>query len=115
MKFQMYVQAVLLPVLVAGLAQAQVPTDKPVPTEAAKLDFSTVDKDANGRLSKQETLAVAELEGAFDALDTDHDGSVSPAEFSHWNRAGRTAPVPRDPSTAPGGSAGAQHMPAPAS
>ena len=113
MKLNTYARTLLLSVLVAGLAQAQVPADKP-PAEAAKLDFATVDKDANGRLSKQETVAVAELEGAFDALDTDHDGSVSPAEFSHWNRAGRTAPLPRDPATAPGGSAGAQHMPAPA-
>jgi len=114
MKFNAYTRALLLPVLVAGIAEAQVPADKPL-AETAKLDFAAVDKDANGHLSKQEALAVAELEGAFDALDTDHDGSVSPAEFAHWNRAGRTTPLPRDPSTAPGGSAGAQHMPAPAS
>ena len=98
-----------------GISQAQVVPDKAAPAtaDAPRIDFATVDKDANGKLSKQEVAVLAELEGVFDTLDTDHDGSVSAVEYSHWSRAGRTAPVPRDPATAPGGSAGAQHMPTP--
>ena len=98
-----------------GIVQAQAPAAKaaPAPSDATKIDFATLDKDANGKLSKPEVAVVAELEGVFDSLDTDHDGSVTAVEFSHWSRAGRTAPLPRDPATAPGGSAGAQHMPTP--
>jgi len=98
---------------VALASQAQTPAQTASPSEAPKIDFSTVDKDANGKLSKEETLPIAELEGAFDKLDTDHDGSVSPAEFARWRRAGKAAPLPHDPTTAPSGSAGAQHMPSP--
>jgi hypothetical protein len=97
----------------AVAAHAQAPAQSASPSEAPKIDFSTVDKDANGKLSKEETLPIAELEGAFDKLDTDHDGSVSPAEFARWNRAGKATPLPHDPATAPSGSAGAQHMPSP--
>lgn len=95
----------------AGLLQAQTPAA--LPNDGPKIDFSTVDKDANGKLSKEEALPIAELEGAFDKLDTDHDGSVSPVEFARWNRAGKATPLPHDPTTAPSGSAGAQHMPSP--
>jgi len=103
----------LLLVFAAGTAGAQAPAAKPAPVGGAKVDFAAVDKDANGRLSKQEALAVADLDGVFASLDTDHDGSVSPVEFSHWSRAGKANLPPRDPATAPGGSAGAQHMPPP--
>jgi hypothetical protein len=94
-------------------AQAQTPAEKAALPDGPKIDFSTVDKDANGKLSKEETLPIAELEGAFDKLDTDHDGSVSPVEFARWSRAGNATPLPHDPTTAPSGSAGAQHMPNP--
>ncbi|HXC60898.1 MAG TPA: EF-hand domain-containing protein [Steroidobacteraceae bacterium] len=97
----------------ATAIQAQAPAEKAALPDGPKIDFSTVDKDANGKLSKEETLPIAELEGAFDKLDTDHDGSVSPAEFARWSRAGKASPVSHDPTTAPSGSAGAQHMPSP--
>ena len=52
------------------------------------------------------------LAGATVYLDLNHDGFLSPAEFQAWPRALKTkdAALP-DPSTAPSGSAGAQHMP----
>lgn len=100
--------------LICGLVQAQTPAEKATPAQtAAKIDFSTLDKDVDGKLSKEEALAVVELDANFDRLDTDRDGSVSPTEFSHWNRAGKSMPLPHDPATAPSGSAGAQHMPSP--
>jgi len=91
--------------------QAQTPAGKATSPEVLKIDFATLDKDANGKLSKQEVQPVADLEGVFDSLDTDHNGSITSAEFSRWSRAGKTTPTPRDPATAPSGSAGAQHMP----
>ena len=92
--------------LVFAVANAAAP-------ESSKLDFEKVDKDANGLLSKEETLSVAELEAEFATLDADHDGFLSASEFSKWNRAGKVTPPPRDPTTVPGGSAGGQHMPKP--
>jgi len=112
MKTQLY--TTLLTALAAtSLVHAQTPTDKANPVNAPKIDFSTLDKDANGKLSKEEALPVIELDATFDRLDTDRDGSVSPTEFSHWDRAGKAIPLPHDPTTAPSGSAGAQHMPSP--
>jgi EF hand len=94
-------------------AKNQVPAQSTAPAEVVKIDFAALDKDANGRISKKEVEPVPDLEGVFDKLDTDHNGSLSSAEFAHWNRAGKATPVPRDPTTAPTGSAGAQHMSAP--
>ncbi len=112
MNKRVLVVALLFAVGFAGVTGAQAPVQesKTVTPEMPKLDFSKVDKDANGRLSKEEARAVAELEAAFAVLDTDHDGSLTPAEFSHWSRAGKAEMAPRDPATAPSGSAGAQHM-----
>jgi hypothetical protein len=103
----------ILIVLTTGLAQAQTPAPRTGPTDPPKIDFSTLDKDTNGKLSKEEALTVIELDAGFDRLDTDRDGALSPTEFSHWNRAGKAVPLPHDPTTAPSGSAGAQHMPNP--
>lgn len=92
---------------------AQAPAQNAAPAEVVKIDFATLDKDASGGVSKKEAEPVPDLEGEFDQLDSDHNGSLSSAEFAHWNRAGKATPVPRDPTTAPSGSAGAQHMPPP--
>lgn len=113
MKTPVY-KTVLATLVACGLAHAQAPAEKPAPAQPGpSIDFSTLDKDANGKLSKEEALTVVELDASFDRLDTDRDGSVSPAEFSRWSRAGKANPLPHDPTTAPSGSAGAQHMPSP--
>ncbi|MET0280321.1 MAG: hypothetical protein ABW278_04240 [Steroidobacteraceae bacterium] len=107
--------ALFVVLAMAGAGHAQTPAVKPKPAPAApKIDFVTLDKDANGGLSKEETKVIAELNRQFEQLDADHDELVSPAEFARWNRAGKItgAPAP-DPATAPSGSAGAQHMPNP--
>lgn len=95
----------------AGVVHAQSP--KPVPPEDSKVDFVMVDTDANGSLSKEEARIIADLAAAFERLDADHDKSLSKLEFAQWHRAGKVAGVPRDPATAPSGSAGSQHMPRP--
>lgn len=102
-----------LMILAGGPAQAQTPAPKTGSADAPRIDFSTLDKDANGKLSKEEALTVIELDASFDRLDSDRDGSLSPVEFGHWSRAGKAVPLPHDPTTAPSGSAGAQHMPSP--
>jgi EF hand len=93
----------------AGAAIAQSPP--PPATDMAKIDFSALDKDVNSYLTKDEAMVIAELESVFDTLDSDHDGKISSAEFTRWSRAGKSTALPRDPSTAPSGSAGSQHMP----
>ncbi len=104
----------LLALAIAGTVQAQAPTPsrKPPPTDTTKIDFIVVDKDANGSLSREEAKAVADLDSSFAQLDSDHDEVVTPAEFTKWKRAGKIVGAkPIDPTTAPSGSAGAQHMP----
>jgi Ca2+-binding EF-hand superfamily protein len=100
--------AILLMVIGAcelAFAQDTRPELKPVA-------FATLDTNKDGKISRQEALAAPDLYDAFDKLDVNHDGFLSPAEFQAWPRALKPKdPVVRDPSTAPGGSAGAQHMP----
>lgn len=110
MKNSAFIVSAMLALLPAFPAPAQAPLPKPA-ADANRIDFSALDKDMNAYLTKDEVMATADLEGVYETLDTDHDGRISPTEFSRWSRAGKSAPVPHDPSTAPTGSAGAQHMP----
>ena len=83
-----------------------------VRTELKPIAFSTLDKNKDGKVSLVEARADPGLYAAFSMLDVNHDGFLTPAEFAAWPRALKTS-VTRDPATAPGGSAGAQHMPQP--
>ncbi|MDQ2640242.1 MAG: hypothetical protein M3Y79_06655 [Pseudomonadota bacterium] len=100
-----------VPLLALAAAALAIADEEPTATEAVKIDFVTVDKDSNGSLSKEEVKAVTDLTGQFDTLDADHDRGLSRAEFQRWHRANTSTAEPRDPTTVPGGSAGAQHMP----
>lgn len=124
MKINTFAVSLLLAVGFAGASHADSPTDaqkpatadvpKPAAADAPKIDFVTVDEDANGSLSKSEVLAVAALHAVFAQLDANRDEALSPEEFSRWSQAGETSVAkPVDPATAPSGSAGAQHMPDP--
>ena len=93
---------VLLCASVAVRAQA----DKP---ELRPIDFNKLDTNHDGKLSQQEARADPDLYMEFNALDVSHDGYLSLQEFEAWPRA-KKAKAP-NPATAPGGSAGAQHMP----
>lgn len=98
----------------AGMVHAQTPAvpQEPAPADAPKVDFADVDKDRDGNLTREETLPTADLHASFDLLDVDRNRLLSPTEFAQWNRAGNPLPkIPEDPATAPGGSAGAQHVP----
>ncbi len=81
-------------------------------SELRPVAFATLDTNHDGKISRDEALAAPDLSDAFDKLDLNHDGFLSPAEFQAWPRAMKSKDAtPLDPSTAPGGSAGAQHMP----
>ena len=96
-----------------GIALALAASGQAVAETPNALDFRTVDKNHDGRISVAEARADPELLGKFDALDLNHDGFLTPAEFSRWSRAGKVeGAAPADPSTGPSGSSGAQHMPA---
>src|SRR5689334_16869795 len=43
-------------------------------------EFAKIDKDQNGKISKKEAASNKELAKRFNELDTDHDGSLEPAE-----------------------------------
>ncbi len=103
----------LLLLVVAGATSAQAPAGTAVSpvADGPKIDFSVVDKNSDGRLSKDEAKLVPDLPSAFEMLDSDRDEFISPTEFSRWSRAGKVEPPRSDPATAPGGSAGSQHMP----
>ena len=104
----------LIPLCIAATALAQEPAavQEPVDADTPKVDFSEVDVNRDGSINKQEALQTADLQASFDLLDANRDEALSPSEFARWSRAGKVAPkIPEDPSTAPGGSAGAQHMP----
>ncbi len=80
--------------------------------ELKRIAFSTLDTNKDGKLSLTEARADPDLYMAFEMLDRNHDGYLTPLEFQAWPRALKTKDsAPRDPATAPSGSAGAQHMP----
>ncbi|HTV80511.1 MAG TPA: EF-hand domain-containing protein [Steroidobacteraceae bacterium] len=85
-------------------------------SELKPIAFATLDSNKDGKLSRIEARADPGLYAAFDMLDLNHDGFLSPEEFQAWPRALKTkgTEIP-NPATAPGGSAGAQHMPGPQS
>jgi hypothetical protein len=100
----MHLGPYMLALTAAGSICAQAP--------AMPKDFSTLSKNKDGRVSSVEAEARAELHDIFDGLDKNHDGFLTGAEFSAWSGAGNTNDaVPVDPTTGPGGSSGAQHMP----
>lgn len=101
-------------VAVPGIGRGQVAAGDATtgPTIAPKVDFTSVDKNADGRLVRDETLGIRDLYEQFAKLDADGDACLSPREFLQWSRAGKSAgEKPLQPETVPRGSAGSQHMP----
>lgn len=98
--------SVVLSCTMCGALSAQ-PASKP---ELQPVSFDSLDRNHDGKLSRAEARADPGLSMAFDMLDVNHDGYLSTAEFQAWPRAGKTETS--DPGTAPGGSGGAQHLPA---
>jgi hypothetical protein len=106
--------SLVLTLTVAGTVCAQVPpkTAKPLKPTAQGVEFRTLDKNGDGRISSAESKANVDLRANFDTLDKNHDGYLTPIEFAAWTEAANAnAVAPVDPSTGPSGSSGAQHMP----
>ena len=98
----------VLAVTFAANVDAQTPPAKN--QNPTLFDFKPIDMNADGRVSLEEAKPNSDLVSAFEALDVNHDDYLTPLEFSRWSRAGKSL-VPADPTTAPSGSNGAQHMP----
>ena len=60
-----------------------------VDREAIEAAFARADTNGDGKLSREEAQRFPEIANRFDALDLDHDGYLSLAEFA----AGATPPV----------------------
>ena len=82
-------------------------------SELKPIAFAALDTNKDGKISPSEARADPDLYASFEMLDVNHDGFLSPHEFQAWPRAMKTKDAASDPATVPGGSAGAQHMPAP--
>jgi hypothetical protein len=81
-------------------------------SELKPITFNTVDSNKDGKISLTEARVDPELYAEFSMLDVNQDGFLTPAEFAAWPRAAKSKDTAaRDPTTGPGGSAGAQHMP----
>ena len=46
--------------------------------------FTSLDKDGNGALSKEEASADSRLAAVFEQIDTDSDGQITRAEFDKY-------------------------------
>jgi len=103
--------AIALALAMATVLSAQTPAETPkAPSNA--IDFTALDANKDGLVSMNEVQFVDDLKGSFDALDANSDANLSPTEFAHWGRAGKTKDaLPLSPSTGPSGSNGSQHMP----
>lgn len=69
--------------LLAGTAWAQQAAGaKPADKSAIEAAFKRADANGDGKLSKEESARLPEVQANFDALDKDKDGSLSMAEFA---------------------------------
>jgi hypothetical protein len=94
MKFATSIASSVLSLAIAGSALAETPVPPAAPastaSSAAKVDFSTIDENKDGRLSKMEAEVNNDLKSSFATLDSNRDGYLSTAEFSKWNEAGKS-------------------------
>ena len=73
------------PAVPATPAMPASPASRAEPREgvgAAPAAFRQLDKDHDGKLSKEEAQSMPDVQTRFAAMDTDHDGKISSAE---WN------------------------------
>lgn len=65
----------------AALAQSAPPPPASRDGRAVSTLFRQADQNGDGQLSRSEAASVPRLEAAFDRLDSDRNGSLSPDEF----------------------------------
>jgi hypothetical protein len=71
---------------IAGVALADAPPAAPGVDSGSKVStqFSSVDTNKDGRISRDEVKANAELNSSFTTLDSDHDSYLSETEYGKW-------------------------------
>src|SRR4029077_3680140 len=76
----------LLSLAFAATVSAQTPATQPDTTKPSQAhqQFSSIDKNGDGRVSQAEARANADLSSAFSTLDTDRDTYISEMEFGKW-------------------------------
>ena len=86
----------VLGLLAAGVVCAQAPSPpSPSPSATAPgqssrpVEFASLDRNKDGRLSSAEAASSTELNSDFPNLDANHDSYLSSDEFSKWSRAGK--------------------------
>lgn len=80
------------------------------PAPSPSRDFALLDANKDGTLTAEETRAKPALHDTFETFDRNRDGVLSAAEYGEWQDQDPEGATPADPSTAPSGSSGAQHM-----
>lgn len=70
----------------AALAQSAPPPPATRDGKAVSTSFQQADQNGDGPISRSEAASVQGLEAAFDQLDTDRSGSLSPDEFDRGTK-----------------------------
>ena len=71
----------LIVLCAAALASSAVIANDETRSKDSNDLFSTVDADSDGKVSKEEAAANPSFEKNFDALDGNHDGTVTEREY----------------------------------
>lgn len=86
----------------AALAQTTPPTTAPgsASTGTAGAEYTKLDKDKDGTVSKKEASSNKELTKQWDTLDVNKDGKLDEAEFAQFESSsigsGSTGPIKKD-------------------
>jgi EF hand domain-containing protein len=78
--------AAATPATPASPAAAATPTKPGAPMPSGQAAFRQLDKNHDGKISKDEADAMSDLQTRFATLDTDHDGTISAREWATGNR-----------------------------
>ena len=70
----------------AALAQSAPPTPPSRDGRAVSTLFQQADRNGDGQIGRDEAASVPGLEAAFDRLDTDRSGGLSPEEFDQGTK-----------------------------
>jgi Ca2+-binding EF-hand superfamily protein len=93
------IESVVLSFAFAGVATAQMTARDPVTNpgnQKVAPQFSSLDTDKDGHVTRDEVKAHADLSASFAALDRNRDSWLSEAELRNWKATSTTDPSPKD-------------------
>ena len=96
--------SIVLSLVAAGavLAQNATPTaSSPTQSASPNVDFSSLDRNKDGRISSAEATASADLNTDFRGLDSNNDSYLSAEEFGRWSKGKAKMPSDSTPSPSP--------------